>query len=74
MNKELAGWLLPEEFMVSCSMSRYRPVMNNVPQGSNIFINDIDCGIECTLNKFASDTKLTGAVDATEGAMPSSGT
>ena len=33
----------------------------------SVFVSDIDSGIECTLNKFADNTKLCGAVDTPEG-------
>jgi len=33
----------------------------------NVFINDQDTAIKCTITKFADDTKLGEAVDSLEG-------
>ena len=70
----IRNWLAgcSQRVVISGSVSGWRPVTSSVPQGSwdrcsSASSSMTDDGIECTLSKFAEDTKLSGTADTLEG-------
>ncbi|KAK4818016.1 hypothetical protein QYF61_004129 [Mycteria americana] len=56
-----------QRLVMSGTKSSWRPASILSPVLFNIFINDLDDGAECTLSKFAGDTKLEGVANMPEG-------
>ncbi|KAF4804811.1 hypothetical protein TURU_004648 [Turdus rufiventris] len=80
----IKNWLngRAQRVMISGAESSRRPAVSGIPKGSilgpiifNLFINDLEEEIKCTLSKFAGDTKLGAVADPPEGsaAIPGPG-
>lgn len=75
LDKERVGW--SQRAVVNGLIPRWRSVTSSIPRGHywvlelfNIFVS----GTDCTLRKFANDTKLSVAVNMLEEGMLSKGT
>ncbi|GAB0177311.1 mitochondrial enolase superfamily member 1 [Grus japonensis] len=80
LDEQTVRWIenwLNGQVMISHRKSSSRPVNSRVPQGSVLgpilfnIVNDQYDGAQCTLSKFADDTKLGGTADMPEGCAAS---
>ena len=70
VGKELAGWLhsksCNEQLNIQVRISD-KWCSSGVSTGTDAVHGDMDSGIECTLRKFANDSKLCGVVNTLKG-------